>query len=74
MVNSLGRSSGSWFTLLPAPSHLRTVTRDAKHVTSETAPSSPVTHHPSLSSKTVAIPGFVPIHSGGTVRDSHPLP
>lgn len=38
MVNSLGRSSGSWFTLLPAPSHLRTVTRDAKHVTSETAP------------------------------------
>ena len=25
MVNSPGRSSGSWFTLLPAPSHLKTL-------------------------------------------------
>src|SRR5215475_5049593 len=29
MVIHLGRSSGLWFTLLPVPSHLRHVTRDA---------------------------------------------
>ncbi len=32
MVNSPGRSSGSWFTLLPAPSHL---TREASFVVRE---------------------------------------
>jgi hypothetical protein len=48
MVNSPGRSSGSWFFLLPVPSH-------------------PL-------NRTVALAGFVPIHSGGTARDSHPLP
>ncbi len=48
MVNYPGRSSGSWFVLLPVPSH--------------------------PSNWTVALAGFVPIHSGGTARDSHPLP
>ena len=48
MVNSPGRSSGSWFTLLPAPSH-------------------PI-------DRTVVFAGFVPIYSGGTARDLHPLP
>ena len=32
----------------------------------------PVPSHPS--NRTVALAGFVPIHSGGTARDSHPLP
>jgi hypothetical protein len=48
LVNFPGRSSGSWFVLLPVPSH--------------------------PSDRTVALAGFVPIHSGGTARDSHPLP
>lgn len=48
MVNSPGRSSGSWFFLLPVPSH--------------------------PSNRTVAFTGFVPIYSGGTARDLHPLP
>ena len=48
MVNSPGRSSGSWFTLLPVPSH--------------------------PPRRTVAFTGFVPIYSGGTARDLHPLP
>jgi hypothetical protein len=48
MVNSPGRSSGSWFFLLPVPSH--------------------------PTNRTVAFTGFVPIYSGGTARDSHPLP
>ena len=43
-----GRSSGSWFILLPVPSH--------------------------PSNRTVASAGFVPIDSGGTARDLHPLP
>lgn len=47
MVISPGRSSGSWVTLLPAPSH-------------------PI--------RTVVFAGFVPIYSGGTARDLHPLP
>ncbi len=48
MVNSPGRSSGSWFVLLPVPSH--------------------------PPERTVVITGFVPIYSGGTARDLHPLP
>jgi hypothetical protein len=48
MVNFPGRSSGSWFILLPMPSH--------------------------PSKRTVALTGFVPINSGGTARDLHPLP
>jgi hypothetical protein len=48
MVKFPGRSSGSWFILLPVPSH------------------------PSI--RTVAMTGFVPIYSGGTARDLHPLP
>ncbi len=46
MVNYPGRSSGSWFVLLPVPSH--------------------------PSNRTVALAGFVPIHSGGTARDFAP--
>ena len=48
MVNSPGRSSGSWFILLPAPSHPY--------------------------ERTVVFASFVPIYSGGTARDLHPLP
>lgn len=62
-VTPPARSSGSWFTLVPAPSRRRFRHRclllQQRQVT-DLAP--------------VATAGFVPIYSGGTARDSHPLP
>jgi hypothetical protein len=76
MVPVPGRSSDSWFVLLPAPSHLPS---DVCCVTSDESLFrlfQLITVHCSLITvfQTVALAGFVPIHSGGTARDSHPLP
>ena len=74
MVNLPGRSSGSWFALLPAPSHLGTLTVHRSSLLARTHLAFHVVRLTSNVVKTVALTGFVPIYSGGTARDSHPLP
>jgi len=73
-LNSPGRSSGSWLVLLPAPSHLKDVLREPLFVFARPYLAFNDSQTTVNVSRTVAFAGFVPIYSGGTARDSHPLP